>query len=218
MAFNLNAQVINDESHLDLDFFKFKNELLSSVLAKDTRTLVLMLADSIFESNDGCGYPGCSKDEFIEMYFTYQADETWNDLLRIIRFGFARIESEYTDVGVSHDKVVFQAPSYKRKVDEDGEILILGENVNIREKPSLNAKIIRTTSFEKFSCDCNINSFKESTYQTVDGFDWLEIKLENGNYGYVSAELTSYSLIKELTVGKVNGEWKIVSYYNSPGC
>jgi hypothetical protein len=218
LSTNLNAQIINDESHLDLDFFKFKNELLNSVLEKDTTKLKSLLAESVFESNDGCGYPGCTKEAFIEMYFKYQTDDTWSDLLKIIRYGFQKIEAEDTNVGVPHEKIIFQGPSYKRKVDEENEVLILGANVNIREKPSLNAKIIQTVSYEKFKCDCSTLTIKVSTYQKVDGIDWLEIKLENGNYGYVNADLTSYNLIKELTVGKVDGEWKIVSFYNSPGC
>lgn len=219
LSVNLNAQIIKDDSHLDLDFFKFKNELLISVLEKDTTKLKSMLADRVFESNNGCGYPGCSKEEFIEMYFKNQVNEdTWDDLLKIIRFGFARIEAQDTNVGVPHDKIVFQGPSYNKKIKIGEEILILGENVNIREKPNLKGEIIRTSSFEIFKCDCNIITVKKSTYQKVDGIDWLEIKLENENYGYVSANLTSYNLIKELTVGKVDGKWKIVSYYNPPGC
>ncbi len=219
MSLNLSAQIIKDDTHLDLDFFKFKNELLISVMEKDTTKLKSLLADRVFESNNGCGYPGCSKEEFIEMYFKNQVnDDTWNDLLKIIRFGFARIEDQDTKVGVPHEEIVFQGPSYHRKIKTGDEILILGENVNIREKPSLNGKIIKTSSFEIFNCDCNITTMKKSTYQKVDGIDWLEIKLGNGNYGYVSANLTSYNLIKELTIGKVNGEWKIVSYFNPPGC
>lgn len=218
LSINLNAQIISDQSHLELDFFKFKNELLNVVLERDTTKLKSLLADRVFESNNGCGYPGCSKDDFVEMYFKYDVENTWKDMLKIIRFGFVRIEDEDPNMGVSHEKIVFQGPSYHRKIDSGNEILILGENVNIREKPSLDSKIIRTASFERFDCDCNINTVKKSTYQKVDGIDWLEIKLENGNYGYVSAELTSYKLIKEMTIGKVNGEWKIVTFYNSPGC
>jgi hypothetical protein len=219
LSINLNAQIISDESHLDLEFLKFKNKLLSIVIDKDVTKIKSMLADTIFESNNGCGYPGCPKKEFMEMYFNQsQADDTWNEFFQVIRFGFERVDNEDKNIGVLHDKIVFKGPSYKRKIDEDNEVLILGENVNIREKPSLNAKVIRISSYEKFNCDCNITTLKKSTYQTNKGIDWLEIKLENGTYGYVSADLTSYNLTKEITIGKVNGKWKVVSFFQPSGC
>jgi hypothetical protein len=68
-----NAQVINDESYLDSEFMKFKAELTSCVIAKDTTHLKRLLADSIHESNDGCGFIGCPKNEFIEYLFKEKA-------------------------------------------------------------------------------------------------------------------------------------------------
>ncbi|GAA4815822.1 hypothetical protein GCM10023330_25030 [Litoribaculum gwangyangense] len=213
-----NAQLISDESYLDSDFLKFKNDLLNCVIKKDTTKLKELLAERVFESNDGCGYPGCSKEEFIKYYFNEGAERSWNDMFKIIRFGFIRDKDENPERIVPHDSTIFYGPSYLKNVDTDNEIIVLGENVNIREKPSLKAKIIRTASFEKFKCDCNILTTKKTTYQIVEGIGWLEIKLSSGEIGYVASELTSSDLIKEMTIAKVNGEWKIISFYQSPGC
>ena len=217
-CFSANAQLINDESYLDSEFLKFKNDLLNCVIKKDTTKLKEFLAEKVFESNDGCGYPGCSKEEFIKYYFNESAEQSWNDMFKIIRFGFIREKDENPERIVPHDSIIFYGPSYLKNVDTDNEIIVLGENVNIREKPSLKAKVIRTASFEKFKCDCNILTTKKTTYQIIDGIGWLEIKLSSGEIGYVASELTSYDLIKEMTIAKVNGEWKIISFYQSPGC
>ncbi|WP_345277332.1 SH3 domain-containing protein [Litoribaculum gwangyangense] len=191
---------------------------MNCVIKKDTTKLKELLAERVFESNDGCGYPGCSKEEFIKYYFNEGAERSWNDMFKIIRFGFIRDKDENPERIVPHDSTIFYGPSYLKNVDTDNEIIVLGENVNIREKPSLKAKIIRTASFEKFKCDCNILTTKKTTYQIVEGIGWLEIKLSSGEIGYVASELTSSDLIKEMTIAKVNGEWKIISFYQSPGC
>lgn len=213
-----NAQLISDESYLDSDFLKFKNDLLNCVIKKDTTKLKEFLAEKVFESNDGCGYPGCSKEEFIKYYFNESSEQSWNDMFKIIRFGFIREKDENPERIVPHDSTIFYGPSYLKNVDTDNEIIVLGENVNIREKPSLKAKVIRTATFEKFKCDCNILTTKKTTYQIIDGINWLEIKLSSGEIGYVASELTSYDMIKEMTIAKVNGKWKIISFYQSPGC
>ena len=213
-----NAQVINDESYLDIEFMKFKAELTSCVLAKDTTHLKRLLADSIKESNDGCGFIGCPKNEFIEYYFEESANESWQNMLSIIRFGFSRINHEYTDSPVPHSSTVFQGPSYLKKLNEQEQLVVLGENVNIRKEPGIKSPIIRKASFEIFSCDCNISDQTDLTYLTVDGIDWVQIKLGENQVGYVAQEFTSLEIYKEMTIAKVKGQWKIISFYHSAGC
>ncbi|MGB3778671.1 MAG: SH3 domain-containing protein [Tunicatimonas sp.] len=212
------GQLIHDDSYLDLDFWKFKSELVSIVLEEDTARLRKMLADRILESNDGCGYPGCTKDEFIKYYFSESSEITWNNMQKILRFGFSRIEDKNPDSIVPHEKTVFKGPSYLETVDTENELIILGEQVNIREKPNLKSEVIEQASFEKFKCDCNILTMTDTTYQRVDEIGWIEIKLNNGKVGYVASEFTSYGLIKEMTVAKIDGKWKIISFYQAPGC
>jgi hypothetical protein len=213
------AQLIIDESYKDESFWTFKAELESCLLNRDKTKLKSMLADTVYESKDGCGNPGCSKDEFIEYCFNDDDDQdTWEEMLRITRFGFHRYDSLYQHFLTNVVAFGFQAPSYLKTINTDDEIIVLGENVNIREKPSKNAKVIAKASFEKFKCDCNILTSKETTYQTADGIDWLEIYLPNGHVGYIAEKYTSYNVIKELTVVKIKGAWKIVSYSHAPGC
>src|SRR5690606_15353463 len=119
---------------------------------------------------------------------------------------------------VPHEKVIFQAPSYLKKVDTDNELIILGKNVNVRKEPKLNSEIIRTATYEVFKCDCNILTATDKTYQTVNGINWIEIKLDENKVGYVAVEYTSYDLIKEMIIAKVNGQWKIIYWYHASGC
>jgi hypothetical protein len=218
ISINSYGQIINDESYLDLEFLKFKTELLNCVIQKDTSKLKEFLAERVFESKDVCGYPGCSKNELIKYYFTENSEDSWKTMLTILRFGFSRLEDENPKNIIPHDKIIFQGPSYLKKVDTENELIILAENVNIRKQPGLKSEIIRTTSYEVFKCDCNILTMTDKTHQTADGINWIEIKLGKNEIGYVSSELTSHELIKEMTIAKVNGKWKIISWLQSPGC
>lgn len=82
----------------------------------------------------------------------------------------------------------------------------------------MKAKIIQQVSYEKFTCNLRGDLQNETTYQTVDGLEWIEIKLKKGRVGYVAEKYCSCSLDKELTVAKVKGEWKIISFFTPMGC
>ncbi len=223
LSSNTFCQIIIDESYKEESFWVFKNQLESAILNKNLVKLKVLLADRINVSKDDCAYNGCPKDEFIKMIFADTTNEeytdgVWNEFLRIIRFGFYVQIDENKEYPVLHDELVFKAPSYLKTTDLGNSVLILAENVNIREKPSLSAKIIRKATFEKFDCDCNIMTYQNTTFQKKEGIDWLEIKLGKNKIGYVAVKYTSYSISKQLTIGKVKGRWKIISYYHPPGC
>lgn len=78
--------------------------------------------------------------------------------------------------------------------------------------------MIRQASYEKFKCDCKIADQTETTYQQADRLLWLEIKLNNGLFGYVAAKFTSSNSHDILILGKVKGDWKIISLFSPSGC
>ncbi|MFY7669570.1 SH3 domain-containing protein [Tenacibaculum sp. MEBiC06402] len=215
------GQLINDESYKDKSFWEFKTELEYCIVKKDLNKLRSFLASGILVAKDACSQPECSKDEFMQYFFGDGGDNeaAWNELLSVVRLGFFKTQKRDLFYTLKKSEAgYFAAPSYLNKINTDKEVIILGENVNIRQKPSLKAKVLRMVSYEKFKCDCNIVDNKPTTIQNVDGIQWLEIKLPNGETGYVSLDLTSYKIEKEITIGKINGKWKILSYYTAPGC
>lgn len=218
---SISAQYIQDESYKDKSFWEFKTELEYCIIKKDLNKLRSFLASGILIAKDACNQPECSKDEFVKFHFGDREtnEDTWNELLTVVRLGFFKTQKR--DLFYTFKKSesgYFAAPSYLNKINTDKEVIILGENVNIRQKPSLKGKVLRIVSYEKFKCDCNILDYKPTTVQSVDGLQWLEIKLPNGETGYISLDLTSYKIDKEMTIGKINGKWKILSYYTGPGC
>jgi len=209
--YSLNAQIIQDESYLEDDFWKFTARLGKCVAERDTVLLKSLLANRVYESKDGCGNEGCTQESLINGYFSSNQSDSWNELGNILRFGFTRV----VDGASGKNKTAFQGPSYLKTLDQDkqlGELLILGENVNIRYSPSLKAKVIRQSTYEIFRYD-NLAKTIES-----DDIKWVEIQLENGQKGYIASHLTTINFRKELTVGKIEGIWKIVSFSHIPGC
>lgn len=222
-SFSAKAQFIHDESYLDKSFWEFKAQLETCILMEDKEALETYLADQIIVGAYTCeGGSGCSKEEFMKYHFgdNGMETETWRQMKAVTRWGFKRLDHTIhtSDQIIPKGQIRFQAPSFKTKIDEEQELIILGENVNIREKPSLKARIIQQASYEKFACDCNINDQKETTYQNREGMVWIEVYLKKGKVGYVSAQYCSYTLEKELTIAKVKGKWKIISFFTPIGC
>lgn len=202
------GQIIHDESYEDESFWKFKAKLESCLLKKDLKLFKTFLADTIQESRYSCNQKGCSKDEFIKICFN-KKETVWNDMLKIVRFGFHQIKNEY------YNQNTFQAPSYLKTINPYEKIVVLGKNVNIRKEPNTKAKVLQQASFESFDYDFDLD---ETKIIHQEGISWLKIKLANKQTGYIALKFTSYPIIKEMSVMRIKGEWKIISYYHSTGC
>ncbi len=212
------GQIIHDDSYMYAEFYQFKSELTSCVLAKDKNKLMTLLADSIMSSTDDCESPLCPKNEFMNFYFNGEAKDSWKELSTILRYGFTKIKPEELNILVKHEATVFLAPSYYNNFNDETHVLVLGENVNIRKSPSLKAEVVKKASWELLECDCGIFTTSQTTYQQGDGKDWIEVK-ENGKVlGYIVRDYTSIDIYLQLGVAKVEGKWKIIYYYEMPGC
>lgn len=208
-CWKLQAQVpvqIIDETFVDRSFKTFVNELNNAVQKKDVGLLLPLLADSILESKDGCGH--CSKKELINYLFTpNSAEESWKEFRNILQYGFYKV-----------DENEFEAPSYRKFLNEDSSLIVLGEKVNIRETPGRNGKVIMQSTFEKFNCDCYVISMTDKTMVRINNEWWQEVILKNGRRGYVLSDFTSESIQRRMTAKKIKSRWQIISVVQPPGC
>ncbi len=207
---DLNAQTpiqIIDETYLDSSFKEFVTALNSAIQKNDINLLRPLLADSVRESNDGCGY--CPKKDFINYMFLNnpRSQDAWGEWKDVLRYGFYRVNDNE-----------FHAPSYNKFLNQDSSLIILGTNVNIREKPGLEGRILLQSSFERFECDCYVITMTDRTVQTINKDWWHEIKLKDGRKGYVLFNFTSEKILRELVVRRINNKWRITSFYMPPGC
>lgn len=208
---------IVDESYLDSDFLEFRNELLNCVLRKDTIEIQKFFFSCVFEGKDICGGFCCSNEEIMSYFFNEtQFSQSFSLLFSQLRFGFRRV-IDSTHFGplrfISTGELVFQSPSFLNEFDSYEELMLIGENVNIRSGPSTDSEVLETSSYSLYRYD-----WGNSLHIDEEGNNWVEIKLTDSEIGYVLFQLTSLSIDKELTIGRVNGEYKIISWFNIGGC
>ncbi len=212
---------VSDQSFRDLSFVKFKNQLTEAILDRDTAQLFPLLADEVHAS-DQCSYApkNCFMDEFRNP--GPDRDKLWNDLLKAVSFGFSHTvlnDAVYRMAGKG--EVIFQAPSYLKAFDDKNktQLLVLGQRVNIREKPTVYSKALTQTSFETLKYVDPLATGLRSDFYFDEGRQWYRVALRDGRTGFIAEDFTSASLNRELSVKKINGEWKIISVFSSiPKC
>ncbi len=215
-------QIVKDDSYNDPTFVAFKTKLLGAVLYKDTTALFTLADDGVKTADEICdGVPiTCFKDIFREV--PAQVNPAWNELYRAISYGFNETTVKRTIPGYARKgEVIFQAPSYQEYLPErDDQLLVLGEMVNVRYAPSPTSTIITRVTNKRLLFNDPYNSPSLTAFNLVDGKLWYEVILSDGQRGYIHEDYVSASLTRELSVKKVEGEWKIISFYKkpTPGC
>lgn len=218
-----------DESKSDKDFQLFATELKDIIEKRDTARLFNVLADSISESNNGCGYG--SKECFIQiMEFRKLGDSSWfwTEAEKLMNFGFAKSVSKYELRNLKIGQTTFQAPSFLKQIQRSNTynlLFIHAEKVNIRKRPTIESEIVARISYDTLIYNYgmaldNINWPEYEEYGESDsiGNIWIQVQLPNREFGYVIERFTSLWTYKEMTITKVKGEWKIISFYHPSGC
>lgn len=211
------SQTFKDESPSDATFMAFQKRLSEAIASKSLAMLKPLFADTIFESNNGCGWPGCAKADFFNYYFLADSSEDWDIVRRIQEYGFFLVGDSL--FGIPLQGKAFYGPAYHKDFDIAFDLVVLGKNVNIRKAPSLKSPVIHRATFGKLHCDCNIETRTDETYVwDVDGLDWVQVRLADGRTGYVAMKFTSEAFQKRILVVKIDGRWQITRYYHPPGC
>lgn len=202
-----------DESDVDSSFMAFKIQLGKALNTHDTTALFAMLHYTIAESPEGCGLNG-SKECFIEQMGFRNADggETfWKQETQLFRMGFTK--QEYLSGETGKTAYIFTAPSFKTQgINNNTNLLVIGENINIREKPSFNGKILAKVSYKKYKFNNPQIKPTRATKLYNGGIHWVELALSKSMVGYVAQSFTSLALDRELSCKKIAGEWKITAY------
>ncbi|KXX66502.1 hypothetical protein [Flammeovirga sp. SJP92] len=210
---NVNAQ--SDES-----LIQFLYKLDEIAIEENIYSLKSVLNDTIFESNDICGYPGCTKEEFFNFHFTSDTvNNDWEILRQSIQYGFVHISLDSAIVQFSNVVDVYEGPAYLREIDINSELAILEKNTEIKEKPEQESKTIVTVDSGFYSCNCCIyNQTDEDTIEDDKGNFWIKVQLENNQSGFILKQNTSQRAMKILTLGKIGNEWKIIAFYFGERC
>ncbi|NJR50843.1 MAG: SH3 domain-containing protein [Leptolyngbyaceae cyanobacterium CSU_1_3] len=91
-------------------------------------------------------------------------------------------------------------------------VIVVGDRVNVRSKPSLNSSVVGVLSNEIVEFDRR--SFKNSQEEEIEAYSpiegWTAVILPNGQKGYVYNRYAYHPLENRIIFGKVKGQWQIV--------
>jgi hypothetical protein len=95
---------------------------------------------------------------------------------------------------------------------ELSKVIVVGDRVNVRSKPSLNSSVIAVLSNEVV--DFDRRSFENSQEEQIEAYSpiegWTPIILPNNKKGYVYSRYAFHPLEYRVIFQKVKGQWQIV--------
>lgn len=192
----------------DDDFFLFEKRLHNIILNKDISLLKEVLHDTVFESNDICGYPGCPKEKFISLYFSdQQREKNWETLLSVVNSGFQQITFDSAIVLFDGSSLIYEAPYYNSFIDTRYE-LVTNKKTPLHKSPSHESKILTVLdSATVLKCKCCKSN------RHVQNENWVEVQYDPWGKAFLRKEDTSNNQYRILEVAKIKGKWRVVSWY-----
>jgi hypothetical protein len=167
---------------------------------KDVAALMDFIQDDIKVSFGGAyGHSGFRK------YWSLNSteannSEVWQELNTILSLGGTFVDNDNFSMPYIFTK-------FPEEYDPFEYSAITGENVRMRDQPSLDGKILDALSYEivKVTYDENPKN------QTINGetYPWVEIIRRNEQKGYVYGKFVRSPIDYRLNFTKINGEWKM---------
>lgn len=188
-----------DEGKKDKSFSEFRDKLIEAVKKRDKKYLLSILDPNIkasFGGDDGI------KDFKAMWKIDSSKTKLWDELLKVLSNG-----------GNFIDKKTFAAPYSFNAFPEDLDVfeyqVIFGNNVNLRAKPDLTAKVLTQLSYNIVKVDYE-KSVSEGTEEQI--YKWLNITTLGGKKGFVSAEFVRSPIDFRAIFEKKKGSWKMTAF------
>lgn len=197
-----------DEGPKDASFLAFRTKLIAAAERRDVNYIISVMDPKIELSFGGhSGIAGFRKFWKIDRKDT----EFWDVFLRVIKNGGAFLgdgKNKYNS---------FTAPytfsSWPEEVDWAEYHAIFGNNVNLREAPSADAKIIDRLSYNLVKTDYD-KSIRKKTGKSAEQEDmeWIWVQTANGKTGYVKDDLVRSHVDYRAGFEKKRGVWKMTYF------
>ncbi|MEO7674130.1 MAG: SH3 domain-containing protein [Pyrinomonadaceae bacterium] len=193
-----------DEAKMDASFAAFRTKLIAAAERRDAK-FVLSILDPKISLSFG-GDAGIA--DFKRIWKIGDSKSLfWDEFLTVIRNGgtFVREKKRRTNL--------FYAPysfdSFPADLDAFEHSIIFGNNVNLRERPSNDSKILDHLSYNIVKIDNDGTVMKAGG---SDVADWYSIKTLGGKTGYVKAEFVRSPIDFRAGFEKKRGVWKMVAF------
>lgn len=197
-----------DEAAKDASFLAFRTKLIAAAERHDAKYILSIIDPRIklgFGGDDGIA-------NFKKIWRINAGDsEFWDEFLAVVKNGGA------FDGKGSKKYQSFTAPytfsSWPADLDPFEYIVIFGSDVNLRDRPAADAKIIGTLSYNVVKPD----NEQSTTVKTGTGeddwvFDWRKVETLGGKSGFVKAKYARSSIDYRAGFEKIRGTWKLTFF------
>jgi hypothetical protein len=188
-----------DEAGKDRSFQIFRDRLLNAVQNRDQDFLLNIIAPDIFNSFGGDD----GKENFVRIWKPDRPDsKIWRTLEDILTLGG----------NFSQDRQEFWAPYIFAAFPDDKDafsyLAIVGENVNVRAQPRLDAPVLSKLSYDLVKKLDNLPVAEETP---AGPRRWIKIATPQGRPGYVATRYARSPLDYRAGFKKINGRWLMVA-------
>lgn len=184
-----------DEAAKDPSFFVFRARLIEAVAARDAAQVIAVLSPKITNNFGGDGGTA----EFKQQWQPEdKASKLWPELACVLSLG-----GRFTKDGGFSAPYYFAAWPEGDDADAFEWIVIVGENVRVREKAGASSPVIAKLSFELVRVDDGQDGSTE---------EWTRIKLADGRKGFVATRFTGSAIGWHAIFAKEDGEWRMTAF------
>jgi len=187
-----------DDSARDPTFFVFRARLFRAIQEKDAKFIYSILDEKI--QNDFGGGVGVAN--FKSTWRLERPNsQFWNELLSVLSLGGRFDEADHS----------FSAPylfnGFPEGADEFQSGAIIEDGVRVRKEPSTQSDVIRTLSFEIVEVpNWEVKGNAKEKRQ------WVQVKLDDGQSGYVAAEFIRSPIDYRAIFEKKKGKWLMTAF------
>lgn len=191
-----------DEANLDKSFLEFRTKLIAAAERRDVKYIIGILDPKIYVSFGG--EVGVSD---FKKYWKLSSKNTkfWNAFLPVIRNGgmFEREDGKRLD----HFFAPYLFKAFPDDLDAFTYSVIFGNNVNLRERPAANARVLGKLSY-------NVVTIKDTVSKKggSDIADWQQIETLGGQKGWVKAEYVRSPIDYRAGFEKKGGVWRMTTF------
>ena len=191
-----------DEAKKDASFLAFRTELIEAVKKRDAKYVLSILDQNIMNNYGG----GSGVEEFKETWkISSLQSRLWSELLIVLTNGGTFSE----EAGSKFFSAPYTFSRLPSRLDAFEYQMIFGNNVNLREKPDLQAKTVARLSYNIVKIDYE-NSLR--TKNNEDRYDWLKVETMGGKKGFVKAEFVRGAFDYRAIFEKKRGQWKMTAF------
>jgi hypothetical protein len=197
-----------DEAAKDPSFLAFRKKLIAAAEKKDWRFIYSIVDPKISTSfGDDSGIAAFKGRWGLEDKDT----KFWKEFLPVIKNGGA-----FTGEGrnrLNYFSAPYTFSSWPDDVDGFEYLAIFGNRVNLREKPSMDGRVISQLSYNVVGIDEEASIRKKTGPGEYDfEYDWYKVKTLGGMEGFVKPEYVRSHIDYRAGFEKKRGVWKMTFF------